>query len=183
MEYALLKQSTIELITGIKYRKVPSVLKQIPEKTIEEQIVTTKVLTDGEISVLNRIVKNGTKTIEFINDKTKLSYIVDKIISQRVKITDANYVIKISCAKEFVRQGNIAGWPEVIKNIEIYIKDPKDKETLRIVKDTIKQITNNKLSDYPSLYNYVLTNNASRKNTISYQEKQINVYRLTRAKQ
>lgn len=182
MEYTLLKQSTIELITGVKYRKVPSVLKQIQEKVIEEPIITTKILTDGETSIISRKENNETKTIEFINNKTKLSYIVDKTISQRIRITNASYIIKISCAKEFVRQGNIAGWPEVIKNIEIYIKDPNDKETLKIVKDTIKQITNNKLSNYPSLYNYALSDSVKKSSSISYQEKQKNVYRLARTK-
>ena len=56
MEYTLLKQSTIELITGVKYRKVPSVLKQIQEKVIEEPIITTKILTDGETSIISRFL-------------------------------------------------------------------------------------------------------------------------------
>lgn len=182
MKYTLLKEPTIELITGIKYRKVPPFFKQIPEKIIEETIITTKVLTDGEVSELNQTENIGTKTIEFISDKIKMSYIVDKTISQKLQLNNANYIIKITCAKEFIRQGNIAGWEEVIKNIEVYLKNPKDKETLRIVKDTIKEITNNKLSDYTSLYNYVLSNSVSRESSISYQEEPKNIYRLTRIK-
>ena len=182
MKYTLLEQPTIELITGIKYRKIPSFLKETEKDIIEETIITTKILTDGEVLELNQTENIATKTVEFVSNKIKLSYIIDKTISQKLQLTNANYIIKITCAKDFVRQGNIAGWEEVIKNIEVYLKNPKDKETLKIVKETINQITRNKLSENSSLYSYALSNGIQRESSLPYQEKQQNIYTLKRIK-
>lgn len=176
MKYQILTEDTIEIITGIKYRKIPPFLGKTDNKIIEDTIITTKILTDGEIIQLEESdnKQNIVKTSEYqINNKT---YQIDLIKKDKIKLINANYAIKVTCAKEFIRFRNGGGLLEVIKNIEIYLKNKKDKTALKNIKKTLNLISNPSPQEL-SIYSYLLGNHTIKKD-FEYEKQKPNIYKL-----
>ena len=49
--------------------------------------------------------------------------------------------------------GNVHGWFDVIKEVSIYLQNPKDKKSLKCAKQAIREIANHNNSvDYSSLF-------------------------------
>ena len=54
--------------------------------------------------------------------------------------------------------GNIRGWFGVVKEVSIYLKNPKDKKALKCAKQAIREIENhNNNVDYSSLFGMLVS--------------------------
>lgn len=134
----------IEIINNERILRSPLEIVQ-PNEKIEYEIkerkqVQMKVLTDGEIA---KVSKSASQDIEeYYFDKEKYFYPVSTLKTKNVYFKNHNYVITYLIAREFTRRGNLLGWFNVIKNIDIYLKNPTDKKSLKIVDQVLKKIEN-----------------------------------------
>ncbi len=138
------------------------------------------VLTDGEIA------KESEEKIENIDEyyfgKQKYKCCVDTLKTKNVYFKNHNYVITYLIAQEWTTVGNIHGWFDIIKDISIYMKNPKDRKTLKTVKQVIKQNEARIRSvDYSSILSMLCGN---RKGFETFEPEKIseNVYSLKRTK-
>lgn len=176
MKYQILTEDTIEIITGIKYRQFPPFLGKTDNKIIKDNIITTKILTDGEIIQLEPSdnEQNIIKIPEYqINGKI---YPIDVIKKDKIKLINANYCLKVTCVKEFIRGKFGGGLFEVIKNIEIYLKNKKDKTALKNIKKTLNLISQPRNYNQ-SIYSYLL-GNYTTKQDFEYEKQEPNIYKL-----
>lgn len=73
---------------------------------------------------------------------------------------------------------NVKGWFDVVKDISIYLENPKDKEALKTAKRLIKEIQNRSNSvDYSSLFTMLGSRNQKSEN-FEIINKSDNVYLL-----
>ena len=103
----------------------------------EWERIYMRVFTDGEIS------KESEEKVESIDEyyfgKQKYKCSVDTLKSKNIYFKNHNYVITYLIAQEWTTVGNIHGWFDIIKDISIYMKNPKDRKTLKTVKQVIRQ--------------------------------------------
>ena len=105
--------------------------------TSERIMVDTEIYTDGQIKELNHL-----KTQNIIGCKVNgIPYkpSADTYNVNELYLKDANYIIKVTKSLEFYRTSNGGGNRDVVRNIEIYLKNPKDKKTLKEVKCILKE--------------------------------------------
>lgn len=115
------------------------------------ELIQMRIFTDGEIE------KEGKETTQPIKEyyigKKKYQYSLNTLKSKNIYFKNHSYVITYLIASEFRDLGNICGWFDVIKDISIYLKNPKDKKALKCAKQAIKEIANHNSSvDSSSLY-------------------------------
>ena len=95
------------------------------------------VFTDGEI------LKESEEKVESIDEyyfgKQKYKCSVDTLKSKNIYFKNHNYVITYLITQEWTTVGNIHGWFDIIKDISIYMKNPKDRKTLKTVKQVIRR--------------------------------------------
>lgn len=109
------------------------------------------VFTDGEI------LKESEEKVESIDEyyfgKQKYKCSVDTLKSKNIYFKNHNYVITYLIAQEWTRVGNIGGWFDIIKDVSIYMKNPKDRKTLKMIRQVIRQNEERARSvDYSSLF-------------------------------
>ena len=147
---------------------------------IERNMIKMRVFTDGEIA------KESEEKVEGINEyyfgKQKYQCNVDTLKTKNVYFKNHNYVITYLISQEWTRVGNICGWFDIIKDVSIYMKNPKDRKTLRTVKQVIRQNEERIRSvDYSSLLSMLA---GQRKGFEAFEPEKIseNVYNLKRVK-
>lgn len=141
--------------------------------------VKTMIYTDG--NVINCSKKDVIHDEFIINGKL---YEVNGSTFKKTKLAfeDANYVIKVITVNEWTTDGNIHGLFDVIKDIDIYLKNPKDKKTLKIVKKTVTEINRNPTECYYLTPMFESRINYQNNNPSLYNEEDEGIYRLkTRA--
>jgi len=99
----------------------------------------TIVYTDGNIKNKDKQIKETITSIV----KTK---------SQNVYYENYSYIITYSIEREFRPYRRINGWFEFVKNISIYVKNRKDKETLKKVKKLVKTINRDSINVFGEFY-------------------------------
>lgn len=144
----------------------------------EWERIYMRVFTDGEIS------KESEEKVESIDEyyfgKQKYKCGVDTLKSKNIYFKNHNYVITYLIAQEWTTVGNIHGWFDIIKDISIYMKNPKDRKTLKTVKQVIRQNEERIRSvDYSSLLAMLA---GQRKGFETFEPEKIseNVYNLKR---
>ena len=179
MKYTLIKETDkIKLISGkdtVCYSGFDEPVKKgetyipAPDVIEEREIVKTKIFTDGEIkgiasldSSLSDLPKKFSK-IEI--DKTELS---------ELELSDHNYVIRILTVLEFLKFGSVSGWYDVIRNVDIYLRDKKDKESIKNIKKTLSLINSSPIFDDLFKKKYEKIN--------TYEQVNENVYQLQKRK-
>ena len=146
----------------------------------EWERIYMRVFTDGEIS------KESEEKVESIDEyyfgKQKYNCSVDTLKSKNIYFKNHNYVITYLIAQEWTKVGNIRGWFDIIKGISIYMKNPKDRKTIKTVKQVIRQNEERIRSvDYSSLLAMQV---GRRKGFETFEPKKIseNVYSLKKVK-
>lgn len=146
----------------------------------EWERIYMRVFTDGEIS------KESEEKVESIDEyyfcKQKYKCSVDTLKFKNIYFKNHNYVITYLIAQEWTTVGNIHGWFDIIKDISIYMKNPKDRKTLKTVKQVIRQNEERIRSvDYSSLLTMLA---GQRKGFETFEPEKIseNVYNLKRVK-
>lgn len=125
-----------------------------PECKNSKEIALTeiqmKVFTDG---VIEKESEGTVKNIDkYYIGKKEYKYKVNTLKTKNVFFKDYSYVITYLIAEEWLNIEGIHGLFDVIKDISIYLKNPKDKKTLKIAKQVIKEIANHNDSiNYSSL--------------------------------
>lgn len=117
----------------------------------EDKRIQMRIFTDGEIE------KESEETSQNIDEyyigKKKYQYDVDTLKTKKVYFKNHSYVITYLIANEFMTIGNARGWFDVVKEVSIYLKNPKDKKALKCAKQAIREIENHNNSvDYSSLF-------------------------------
>lgn len=175
MKYKVLNENYIDdiLITK-KYCYTDRIGKELFEGNKTK--IQTKIFTDG-IIFKEEILPSESINEFLINKKSYKE--VDTLIKKRLYLKDYSYAIKIILVEEWKDIGNLHGWFNVIKNIEIYTKYKKDKDALKKIKKTINMIyENNSNVDYSSIWGVLFPNRTENKK-IEYEKKE-NVYTLVK---
>lgn len=113
----------------------------------EEDRIQTKIYTDGEIVTESDEVTEGI-TEFFINDKInieKYSDPIDTIRKRKVSLKNYSYVVvylitNIVTTYEMMSGRKIKGRFNVVGDVTIYLKDLKDRQSLKKAKEIIKTI-------------------------------------------
>jgi hypothetical protein len=106
-------------------------------KTIKTSrgVISTKILTDGQIKSVTDL-----DSIEFVLPTYFRNAGADVEEVKDLELINYNYVIRILTQLEYKEFNRDKGLFEIIKDIEVYIRDKKDKETLRNIKKTLNLI-------------------------------------------
>lgn len=189
MKFIELKENeTLEMVEvyshvmfpGLNKEKNPEEYMARYDESSEYGRIKTKVFTDGKID---------TEGDEFVEDiyefyigENKYPYNVDVLKGKNISFKDYSYVITYLIANEFTSVGNVRGWFDVIKEVTVYLKNPKDIKSLINAKRAIKEIAkNNQSVDRSSIYGTILSKGVGLK-TFETQEIADNVYTLTKKK-
>lgn len=150
----LKENQPLEVIEVSHYLPIPSYNKKgeiDKNKRTERRQIQMKIYTDG------KIVKESDETHQKIKEyyigKNKYQHDVDILKSKNIYFQNHSYVITCLYTNEFIRLRNAGGWFRELKDINIYLENPKDKKALREAKKVIKNIQyNNETSNYSSIY-------------------------------
>lgn len=185
MKYTLIKETDkIKLISAkdiVRYDGFDEPAKKgetcvpTPDVIVERDIVKTKIFTDGEIKGIASLDSSlSDLPINLSNMK------IDKTELSELELLNHNYVIRILTALEFQKRGSVYGWYDVIKDVEIYLRDKKDKDAIRKVKKTLELVCSNR--EYASIFELLLPQKPVQIN-ISYNEEKEGIYQLRKTKQ
>jgi len=168
MKYKLIKENDkFRLLNSkqfIYYNSLPNPDGSEPKnKTIKTSrgVISTKILTDGDIKSVTDLDSK-----EFVLPRHLENVESDAQEAKDLELINHNYVIRVLTQLEYREFNRCAGLFQVIKDVEVYIKDKKDKETLRNIKKTLNLIysSKNKLNDQ----------------NIEYEKRDFNVYQLVK---
>lgn len=179
MKYQILSENQpLEMTEVTEVVRIPSCLgKNLG--TIENTQIQNIIFTDGILKKEDYATETPIEEYK-IRDK-RYNYHVDTLKTKNVYLEDYSYVVKYTVAREFTRVGNIGGWFNVIRDVNIYLKNPKDKEALKKAKKTIKMIQY-RLSqvDYSSIFNMIMYRDSKE---FQFEQARNNIYTLKRHKE
>lgn len=168
MKYKLIKDNDQFKILNSKqfiyYNALPNPDGSQPKnKTIKTSrgVISTKILTDGQIKSVTDLDPS-----EFVLPKYIESVEADVQEVKDLELINHNYVIRVLTQLEYRKLNRGGGLFEIVKAIEVYIKNKKDKETLRNIKKTLNLIYGPK--------------NRPNDQGIEYQKAEFDVYQLVK---
>lgn len=168
MKYKLIKETDkIRLLNSklyIYYDRLTNLHgSQSESKAIKTSIglISTKILTDGQIKSVTDLDSN-----EFVLPSHMDKVEADVYEAKDLELINHSYVIRVLTELECRKLNKSAGLFEVIKDVEVYIKDENDKEALRNIKKTLKLIYGQK--------------NKSNNQDITYEKTDLSVYQLVK---
>lgn len=184
MKYKLMKETDkIKLISGkdilvysgfgepVKKGETPVPVNDIVE---ERDIIKTRIFTDGEIKGIEQLpasqleLPKNLKVIE-----------LDKIELSELELADHKFVIKILTALEFQKRGKVCGCFDVVKDVEVYLRDKKDKDSIRKVKKTLELVCSN--YEYTSIFDLLFSKKQAQI-SILYNQEEEGIYQLIKTK-
>ena len=143
--------------------------------TSERVMVDTYIYTDGETKELNHLKTQGIIGCQVNGIPYKHS--VDTYNVDELFLKDANYIIRVIKSVEPYFTITGGRYHNVVRNIEIYLKDPKNKEILREVRNILKE---KNLS--VGVNDFLVPCNKRGISVTGYSEVCNNVYSLTKRK-
>lgn len=60
--------------------------------------------------------------------------------TKNIYFKNHSYVITYLILREFTKIGNVLGWFNIVKNIDIYLKNPMDKKSLKMANQVLKKL-------------------------------------------
>ena len=170
----------VEVSKNVTYLELSKILDgEIDEsfENVEElKQIQMKIFTDGQIE--NETDETIINIDEYYVGKSKYQSDVDTLKTKNLYFKNYSYVIVYLLANEEVTIGNISDRFDVIKDVSIYLKDSKDKDSLRTAKNKIKEIEkNNNIYNYSSLFRILFSKGKIKKN-IELEELRNKVYTL-----
>lgn len=158
MKFTELKeQEPLEVVEVTKHMVIPKFPNpntgKIDRKnrTVENKKIQMRIFTDGEIAKESEEVTQNIE--EYYIGKRKYQYDVDTLKTKNIYFKNHSYVITYLIANEFMTVGNVHGYFDVIKEVSIYLQNPKDKKALKCAKQAIREIANrNNSVDCSSLF-------------------------------
>lgn len=142
------------------YKEMRAPWEKTPPKIIAENRIRTLVYTDGEIDYDYKNM-NDDEEVEchefYFSNGQKYIPSIDTLITKKLFLKNHSYVVTILVAGETTSVGRVGGWFTLIKDIDIYLKDPKDRKALRTARKVITDIKErNSKMNYSSLYSMVM---------------------------
>ena len=137
-----------------------------------------KLFTDGEIS------KESDETKESIDGyyigKKKYPFDVDTLKTKKVYFKNHSYVITYLLSQEVASIGKVGGWFEFVKDVKIYLRNPKDHKALKEANRVIKTIQGRyNAFDFDSIYG-VLFHQGESNEKYDIERKSEDVYSIKR---
>lgn len=183
MKFKELKENEpLEVIEVSRHVESPTFgsKKESTPDRYEVKQIQMRIFTDGKIEKESE--ETSKKIEEYYIGKKKYQYAVDTLKSKNIFLRNHSYVITYLIANECMTVGNITGWFDVVKDVSIYLENPKDKKTVKTVKQAIRQIEKyNNSVNYSSLFGMLF----SRGNGFAHFETEKiskNVYALRKMK-
>ena len=103
------------------------------KRTSYHRIFGTTITTDGMIKEVGEPQTIKDVKISFAGEDVEC----DLAEFKNITLSNANFVIKIYEGQEAMDTGRIAGIFDVVKKIEVYVKDGVSRKTLRLIRDII----------------------------------------------
>lgn len=152
-----LKDNTpLKVVQVLRHYEEPRFDVNEERKIIEEEMVQTRIFTDGEISGESDEITEDIDEYYFGREKYK--QFVDTLKSKDIYFKNHSFVITYTIAQEWTSVGRIHGWFDIIKDVSIYLENRKDRKALKEAKKVIRQIQNiNASADYSSLFNMLFS--------------------------
>jgi len=139
------------------------------------------IYTDGNITKVEE--SEPIAIDEYYINGTKYNSEVNQLIKKKLYIEKATYIVNVVVADEILKYGsNGKGHFDVIKDINILLKDKKDKEAKKKVKDTVKIISKDS-KNHKSLWDVFFGIKVNPNDSLVYEKVADNVYRLKQMKQ
>lgn len=172
-----LKENTpLKVVQVLRHTKNPFANEENGRPLIiEEEMVQTRIFTDGEIASES---DEETENIdEYYFGKEKYKQFVDTLKSKNLYFKNHSFIITYTIAQEWTSVGRIGGWFNIIKDVSIYLENRKDRKALKRARHVITQIENRNASvDYSSIYSMLF----SKKEPVEFDPVEIkeNVYKV-----
>lgn len=178
----LRENESLKIIEVSIHIKKPTLYYEVNKNpgTVELKQIQMRVFTDGEIEKESEEISQNIE--EYYIGKRKYRYAVDTLKTKNIYLKNYSYVITYLITKEFLTAGNIKGWHNVVKDISIYLQNPKDKKALKSAKQAIKTIENhNKIVAHSSLFGMLFSKD---KGLEKFETKKIseNIYSLRKTR-
>lgn len=180
MKYKLIKENDkFRLLNSkqfIYYNALPNPDGTMPEnRTIKTSrgVISTKILTDGEIKSVTDLDSK-----KFVLPKHLGKVEADLEEAKDLELINHNYVIRVLTQLEYREFNKGAGLFQVIKDVEVYLKDKKNKEALRNIKKTLNLIYGQK-GNYSSIFETLFSRRVDNQD-VSYEKTDFNVYKLVK---
>lgn len=184
MKYKLIKESDkIKLISGKDIVVYPGFDKPVkpgekyipaPDVIEERDIIKTKIFTDGEIKDIKQL-----QSFELELPKNMKTIELDKIELNELELMDHKFVIRILTALEFQKRGKVYGWFDIVKDVDVYLRDKKDKDSIRKIKKTLELVCSN--YEYTSIFDLLFSKKQAEMSVLYNQEYE-GIYQLVKTK-
>ena len=113
----------------------------------------TMVFTDGTIASESEPILSSKEEKEFLAREYDCH--VHYVETSDLVLKDYSYAVTYTIARIWTMTGPIIGWRNYKVGMNIYMKDPKDKETYRTIRKLIEDINlSNASVNYSSLWSY-----------------------------
>ncbi len=181
MEIKELKENEpLKIVEVLLHIKRPdfSFKEGVNPELFEEKQIQMRVFTDGEIAGETKEISENIN--EYYIGNAKYKYKVDTLKTKNIFFKNHSYVITYLIANEWGEFGNVRGWFNIVKDVTIYLENPKDKKALKTAKEVIREIQkSNDSVDYSSLYKMAFS---PRRGLEQFESKRIskNIYSLKR---
>lgn len=149
-------------------------------RIVEEERIQMKIFTDGIID------KVSEEKVEKINNyyigKQQYQYALDTLKTKDIYFKNHSYVVIFLIAKTWYHNGHLHSWLDVVKDVSIYLENPRDRKALKDAKLAIKDIQeNNRSGNYTTVLSSLLS---PRRGLIYFEPKEIskNIYTLKKTK-
>ena len=148
----LRENEPLKVIEVSRHVKRPTFNREITLSSdiIEVKQIQMKIFTDGEIEKESEEVSQNIE--EYYIGKKKYQHHVDTLKAKNIYFKNHSYVIAYLIANEVMTVGTVSGEFGIIKDVSIYLQNPKDKKALKSAKQVIKEIEKHNKITNPSLY-------------------------------
>ena len=144
-----------------------------------ENKIKTVIYTDGKVSKIEE--SEPEEISEYYFGKKPYEYDVNELITKRLYIEGASFIVKVTVADEvidFESKGKTGrGHFYVMKSSEILVKDRKDKEAIKKAKETVKMVCKD-TGTYSSIWDAFLKRKVEVKTSLEYETSQKDIYQL-----
>lgn len=169
MKYKEFNNTYIEINDVMKKSVFKFFDKEINQDTYQ---VSNRIFTDG---IFVNELEEEIKIDEY--EYCEKKYSANTLIKRKIYLKDYSYIVVFTSTLDFLTLGNIKGWFNRIRNVEVYVKNKKDKEALRKARNTINMVYNNNSNvDYSSIFS-MLFSRSTNDNKLEYERKK-DIYTL-----
>ena len=111
------------------------------------------IYTDGTILSKGEPIKASREDLDSVVKEYDCR--INTLETSDLILKDYSYAIAFTIATKWAKVGNIMGWFNFRVKTDIYMKDPKDRKTLKVIKKLLEDIDrHNHSANYSSVWSY-----------------------------